>query len=134
MIAKDEKTPAVVRLDLPSLAPPERGTSRPPPGRPPASVTIAEMRARITADVRQVALGELDRRTSELQDRLTSQVRTASTVALAALALTIAALALLVISRLVRESRLGFAIVAAAALAIGAAITGSRRGRPTPRP
>ena len=91
MISEDEKTPAVVHVDVgPSLTPPPTlPRKRPPPGRLPGALSISEIVDRVTREVRERADADFERAQRALAAELTSEVRTATSLGIAAIALNV---------------------------------------------
>jgi VIT1/CCC1 family predicted Fe2+/Mn2+ transporter len=88
MMSDEEKTPAVVTLDaIASQAAALGIRRRPPPGRPPGALSISEIVERVTREARERADAELERVQQRLCAELREEVRTATGLGIAAIAL-----------------------------------------------
>ncbi|HVU49670.1 MAG TPA: hypothetical protein VHL80_03225 [Polyangia bacterium] len=134
MSARDDEPSSVIPLPLP---PPtsrsQRATlKRPPLGRPPGALTVAEMTERISRDVGRAATSEIERRHGELRLELAADVRGATGLAIAAIAMNaLAIVACLALSRVLPARLLAVGLAALtpvfASLVLGAARLGMRR-------
>jgi hypothetical protein len=88
MLSEDEQTPAVVTLDsIASHAAALGIRRRPPPGRPPGALSISEIVDKVTREARERADAELERVQQRLCAELRDEVRTATGLGVAAIAL-----------------------------------------------
>lgn len=88
MISDEEKTPAVVTLDsIASQAAALGIRRRPPPGRPLGALSISEIVDKVTREARERADAELQRMEQRLCAELRDEVRTATGLGIAAIAL-----------------------------------------------
>ena len=123
MIPEDEKTPAILpheaeiqatmRASTPPL--PRRG---PPPGRPAGALSISELveritervTAQVTRDAHARAEADLERARRELHAEVAAEVRTATWLGVAAVALNIVAFAVLAVAHAFPGRVLGVAL------------------------
>jgi hypothetical protein len=88
MILEDEKTPPVVTLDaIASHAAALGIRRRPPPGRPAGALSISEIVDKVTREARDRADAELERVQQRLCTELRDEVKTATVLGSAAIAL-----------------------------------------------
>jgi hypothetical protein len=88
MMTDEEKTPAVVTLDsITSQAAALGIRRRPPPGRPPGALSLSEIVDKVTREAREHADAELERVQQRLRTELMDEVRTATGLGIAAIAL-----------------------------------------------
>jgi hypothetical protein len=134
MLTEEEKTPTIQPAHvLASVATPASVIRRsPPPGRPPGTLSLAELRERIAADVSRMTMAEHERQRIALRAELMNEARAARSFGIAALvvnAITIFAIVGLVRGKLGWLSGVG--VGAAEALVLGAVWALVRRGRPS---
>jgi hypothetical protein len=132
MLTEEDKTPTLQPArDLASVATPAPVPRRsPPPGRPPGTLSLAELRERIAEDVSRMTMAEHERQSAALRAELMNEARAATSFGIAALvvnALTIFAIVALVRGRLGWLSGVG--VGALEALVLGAVWALVRRGR-----
>jgi hypothetical protein len=142
MSADDDETPTVIPLfvesgrapapasaALPLPTPrPMLGLKKPPLGRPPGALTVAEMTERISRDVGRAATSEIERRHRELRVELAADVKGATGLAIAALVMNaIAIVASLAISRVLGPRLLAVGLVVLTPLLLGGARLGVAR-------
>jgi hypothetical protein len=88
MISDEEKTPAVVTLDAIATQATALGIRRrPPPGRPAGALSISEIVEKVTREARERSDAELERVQQRLNAELRDEVRTATALGIAAIAL-----------------------------------------------
>jgi hypothetical protein len=87
MLTEEEKTPTLEPAhELASVATPVPGIRRsPPPGRPPGTLSLTELRERIAADVSRMTMAEHERQRAELRAELMNEARAATSFGIAAL-------------------------------------------------
>jgi hypothetical protein len=134
MIGENDKTPAIIptgldggRTPTPRLQP--AVLKKPPLGRPPGALSISEMVDQITRDVRRATLAEIERRHTALRTELAADVRSATHLSVAAIAMNALAIVVsLALARVPPVRGLGLALAALAAGFVGAVRLGWRRG------
>ncbi|MDB4983287.1 MAG: hypothetical protein JWM82_4039 [Myxococcales bacterium] len=125
MLTEEEKTPAIFPAK-------DAATLRrsPPPGRPPGTLSISELRERITADVSRTMREEYDRRREHLRTELMQEVRAAKSLGIAALLVNVASIAAVVASARGRLGLMaGFAVASIEFLVVSVVWAIARRGR-----
>jgi hypothetical protein len=120
-------TPPPAPSPLPQPAPRSTlGLKKPPLGRPTGALTVAEMTERISRDVGRAATAEIERRHGELRLELASDIRGATGLAIAAIAMNaIAIIASLALSRALPARLLAVALAVMSPLFV--ALFGSAR-------
>jgi hypothetical protein len=149
MISDDDKTPSVVTLvgiEVGGTPPPVvtprpvlASLKKPPLGRPAGAFSVSEMVEQIKQEVRRAASADLERRQAELraevqreQDELraelTTEIRTATGLGIAALLMNaLAIVASLAFSRVLPVRGLALTLAGLTAVFVGAVRLGGRR-------
>ncbi|HEY2731284.1 MAG TPA: hypothetical protein VGK52_15180 [Polyangia bacterium] len=135
MLSDDEQTPPLIAVDLDllkSTAPTPVARKTPPAGRPPGALSISELVEKITEEVRRGTADELDRKQRELRAELGADIRSATSLGIAALVMNaVSILAILGFAHALPGRGVGAALVGLTVVFVAAVTIGSRRGRTT---